>query len=129
MKGSNLGEQMPEGSAMGRCRFSLRGSLSDRRPGEWVLCHQIRIKTHYPPRARAMDRAALRVALSPRIRCPNPRRPSVDPGNFDFVIVTMGLVSVGPSSEALCTAFRQRNIHWESFRFNRLGGLDFRKRV
>ncbi len=36
----------------------------------------------------------------------------IKPGNLSFVIVAAGPVSVGPSSEALCNAFCQRNIHW-----------------
>ena len=37
---------------------------------------------------------------------------SIKPNDLAFVIVAAGPVSVGPSSEALCNAFCQRNIHW-----------------
>ena len=55
---------------------------------------------------------------------------SIEPGNLAFVIVATGLVSVGPSSKALCKAFCQRNIHWEC-PFGLIGSvvLSYRKRV
>src|SRR5437016_540611 len=87
------------------------------RRGEGVGVHQLAERTSlskrithpgYEPRiTRAGGRHHHRVSNA-QIRGGE----SIEPSDLVFVIVTIGRVSVGPSSEALCEAFCQRNIHW-----------------